>query len=59
MTENRFAQLRDAFEEGPKKERAVARSRKRAAQSAPKVMLKKDVTPLPCMKTSVMRNWKI
>ena len=45
MTENRFAQLRDAFDEAPKKERAVAKSRKRAAQSAPKGYAKKGRYP--------------
>lgn len=45
MTENRFAQLRDAFDEAPKKERAVAKSRKKAAQSAPKGYAKKGRYP--------------
>lgn len=45
MTENRFAQLRDAFEQAPKKERVVARACKRAAQSAPKGYAKKGRYP--------------
>lgn len=45
MTENRFAQLKEAFEAEPVKERPKTKPRKRAAQTAPKGYNKKGRYP--------------
>lgn len=45
MTENRFAQLKEAFEAAPVKEKSPTKPRKRAAQTAPEGYNKKGRYP--------------